>query len=149
MKEITYMRSVQKKRLHEIHSFGWKWQREKRSGKNLIYLDGKRETTTDLYCRYVNLKVCFLGFVNKIISIRKDSISISWFWSDQQDSTTPFRSVWRFCLIAQNVCIPSGLRGSFLSKNAYLWPLKNVGLSLTAASNWLSPKCLSFSNSGF
>ena len=61
------------KRLHEVHLFGQKvTEREKES-------DGIRETTTDLCYRYINLKVCFLGFVDKIIWIRKDSISISWF----------------------------------------------------------------------
>ena len=49
----------------------------KRSGKNLIYLDGIRETTTDLCYRYINLNVCFLGFVDRIIWIREDFISIS------------------------------------------------------------------------
>ena len=39
------------------------------------------------------LVVCCLSFVDKMIWIHKDSISISWFWSDQQDSTSCFRSV--------------------------------------------------------
>ena len=75
--------------------------REGKVRMNLIYLGGLRETTTDLCYRYISLKVCFLGFVDQIIWIRKDSISISWFWLDQQDSTSHFRCVRRFCLTAQ------------------------------------------------
>ena len=99
----------------------------------------RNKITTDLCYRHINLEgFFFLGFVDEIIWICKDSISISWFWSDQQDSTSRFRSVRRPYLTAQNVCLPSRPSSSPRPKNVYLWPPENVGLSLTAASDWLS-----------
>ena len=98
------MRRVQK-RLHEIHSFGWKWQRGKKA-ERVIYLDGIRETTTDPCYRHIDLEVYFLGFVGKIIWIHNNSISISWFWSDKQDSTSRFRNVQSLCLTTQLSVFP-------------------------------------------
>ena len=53
--------------------------RERKSEISLIYLDDIREITTYFCYRHIDLVVCFLGFVDKIIWIHKDSISISWF----------------------------------------------------------------------
>ena len=50
--------------------------------------EGVRGTTKDPCLLYLN--VCFLDFVNKIIWIRKVSIFISWFLSDQHDSQSRF-----------------------------------------------------------
>ena len=136
-KEITYMCSIQKNGYTRF-TLSDESDREGKGRMNLIYLGSLRETTMDLCYRYINLKVYFFGFVDKIIWIHKDSISISWFWLDQQDSTSHFHSVRCFCLTAQNVCLPSGLCGSFLPKNVYLRPPKNVCLSLTVALNWHS-----------
>ena len=73
---------------------------------SLIYSDDIRETITDLCYRHIDLAVCFIGFADKIIWIRKDFISISWFWSNQQDSTSRFRSVRCLCLAAQMSVFP-------------------------------------------
>ena len=103
-KSIAYKKKVTQYSLVRV-----KRDRVRKGRMNLIYLDGIRETTTDLCYRHINLKVCFLSFVDKIIWIRKESISISWFWLDQQDSTSHFHSVWHFYLTTQNVFLPSGL----------------------------------------
>ena len=118
-KEIPQMHRVQKI-LHKIHSF--RSDREGKGKMSMTCLDGIRETTTDLCYRHIDFAVCFLNLVDKIIWIRKDSISIYWFRSDQQDSTSRFRSVQ--CL-------------SDRSNVSSLWTLKNVCLSLPAASDWL------------
>ena len=53
--------------------------RERKGEISLIYSGDIRETTTDFCYRHIDLVVCFLGFVDKIIWIHKDSLSISWF----------------------------------------------------------------------
>ena len=91
--------------MHKVQKIYTKFTRSigsnrEKGGISLIYLDDIRETTTDLHDRHIDLAVSFLGFVDKIIWIRKDSISISWFWSNQQDSTSRIRSVWCLSLTA-------------------------------------------------
>ena len=131
------MHRVQKKSL-EIHLFDWESPREK-GVISLIYSDNIRETTTDLCYRHIDFAVCFLGF-DKIIWICKDSISIFWFWLDQQDSTSRFRSIRCLCFTVEKMCLPCWLLenvGLWPPKNVSLWLLKIVGLSLTTASDWL------------
>ena len=94
--------------------------RERKGEISLNYSDDIRETTTDFCYGHIDLVVCFLGFVDKIIWIHKDSISISWFWSDQQDSTSRFRCVQ--CLSdCLNVCLTSGLLSSLLPTAYMEW----------------------------
>ena len=80
--------------------------REGKDETSLIYSDGIRETTTDLCYRHIDLAVCFLAFVDKIIWIFKDSISISWFWSDLWGSTSRFCSIRSLYLIAPMSVFP-------------------------------------------
>ena len=64
-----------------------------REKKKLNESDLSRRSKGDNYGSLLQtyyLKVCFLGFVDEMIWIRKDSIYISWFRSDQQDSTSRF-----------------------------------------------------------
>ena len=82
-------------------SVGSDRKKKRRNQSNL-----SRRYKGDNYGSLLLLAVCFLGFVDKIIWIRKDSIFISWFWSDQQDSTSRFRSVRCLCLTTQMSVFP-------------------------------------------
>ena len=111
IKEITKMCRVQK-RLHELHLLGRKRQREKRWNQS------------DLFRWYKGDKYGFLlqthwlsGLFSRLCW--QNYLGISWFWSDQQDSTSHFCGVWCLCLTVEMSVFP--LDSSVLLCRLLIW----------------------------
>ena len=83
---------------------------ERKGEISLIYSDDIRETTTEFCYRQIDLVVCFPGFVDKIIWIHKDFISISWIGPARFNKSFSRRLV--SLSDHSNVSLPSGLLSS-------------------------------------
>ena len=117
------MRRVQKK-LHEIHSFSWKWQREKRRDQSDLFRQYKGDNYGSLLTQWLGGLFSWLCWQNYLDSQRFYFHLLVLIGQARFNKSFSQRSV--SLSDCSNVCLPSGRWKMSVSD----WQKKSVSLSL-------------------